>query len=90
VSPLSIRPFCIDGVVEGVVDEPIPDVPLDGAVPLFMPDFDVSFDDGLGLGFATLLEPAAVPDPAPPGEDCANAAPLIRVRHVAAIKIFFI
>lgn len=88
MSPLSIRAFCIEGMVEGEVEEPIPDVPLDGAVPLFIPDFEVSLEEDLGLGFATLLDPAAVPEPAPPGEDCANAAPLIRVRHVAAIKPF--
>jgi hypothetical protein len=74
VSPLSIRPFCIEGVVEGEVEEPIPDVPLDSAVPLSMPDFEVSLEEELELGFATLLDPAAVPEPAPTGEDCANAA----------------
>jgi hypothetical protein len=78
----------------------MPTVPLDvpfiddPAVPLFMPDFDVSFDEGLGLGFASLLDPAAVPEPAPapvvPGPACAKAAPDIRVRHVAAMRSFFI
>jgi hypothetical protein len=71
------------------------DVPLfidDPAVPLFMPDFDVSFDDGLRLGFASLLDPAAVPAPEPavPADVCAKATPDIRVKHVAAIKSFFI
>lgn len=64
----------------------------DPAVPLFMPDFDVSFDEGLGLGFASLLDPAAVPAPAPvvPEPIFAKAAPDISVKHVATMKSFFI
>jgi len=73
-----VLPLCID--------EP--------AVPLFMPDFDVSFVEGLMLGFESLLDPAAVPAPLPgpdiPGLVCAKAAPDISVKHVAAIKSFFI
>jgi hypothetical protein len=63
-------------------------------VPLFIPDFDVSFDEGLTLGLESLLAPAAVPEPAPapatPGVFCAKATPEIIVRQVAATINFFI
>jgi hypothetical protein len=95
--PLSIRPWL--GDVDGDIvpcDEPTVPlcIPPFGAVPLFMPDFDVSFDDGLTLGLESLLAPAAVPEPAPapatPWVFCATAAPEIIVRQVAAMRSFFI
>jgi hypothetical protein len=100
ISFLSVREWPIDGDGDGdIVPRDEPTVPLcippfGPAVPLFMPDFDVSFDDGLTLGLESLLAPAAVPEPAPapatPGVFCAKAAPEIIVRQVAAMRSFFI
>lgn len=68
-----------------------PIVPPEGAVSLLMPDLEVSFVEGLALGFESLLVPAAVPAPAPValGVFCAKAAPEIIVRQAAAKIIFF-
>jgi hypothetical protein len=97
MSLLSGREWPVDDDLFG----DMPTVPLelsllkdDPAVPLFMPDFDVSFDDGLRLGLESLLAPPEVPEPAPapatPGVFCAKAAPEIIVRQVAAMSSFFI
>jgi len=91
VWPLSIRPFSLEVVGDIERGWLIPVDPAEGAVSLFMPDFEVSFEEGLGLGLGSLLVPAAVPAPAPatPGVFCAKATPVIIVRHVAAIINFF-
>lgn len=88
---MSIRPFSLEVVGDIERGWLIPVDPAEGAVSLFMPDFEVSFEEGLGLGLGSLLVPAAVPAPAPatPGVFCAKATPVIIVRHVAAIINFF-
>jgi len=88
MSFLSIRPFSVDGVVEEPCDIPeeveLPVVaPFGGAVVLFMPDFEVSFEEEDGLVLGTLFE-------LPGWFACANAAPDIVIRQVAAIRSFFI
>jgi len=55
VWPLSIRPFSLEVVGDIERGWLIPVDPAEGAVSLFMPDFEVSFEEGLGLGLGSLL-----------------------------------